>query len=182
MNKKERKAWKNLKEDDEYIEFLIENLNSEILKKRVAHELFTYASRANFYKILFVSGYSACLILPVITSVLQYNEARYSRIITVILMGCITAVTGLMNGLKFREKWKHYRKYCEKVKQEIFYCEEKIGKYKDELEPEKILAEEIEEMVTAEGNDWEKIKITLDKQLLQKKEEMINEDAGQSIK
>ncbi len=182
MNKKERKAWKNLKEDDEYIEFLIENLNSEILKKRVAHELFTYASRANFYKILFVSGYCACLILPVITSVLQYNEARYSRIITVILMGCITAVTGLMNGLKFREKWKHYRKYCEKVKQEIFYCEEKIGKYKDELEPEKILAEEIEEMVTAEGNDWEKIKITLDKQLLQKKEEMINEDAGQSIK
>lgn len=33
MNKKERKAWKKLKGDNEYIAFLVENLNSEILQK-----------------------------------------------------------------------------------------------------------------------------------------------------
>ena len=36
-------------------------------------------------------------------------------------------------------------------------------------------------MVTAEGNDWEKIKISLGKQF-QKNERMTSENAGRSVK
>lgn len=158
MEEKQINQFKKLKNDEEYIFELISEVQNEKLKKRIAHELYTYATRAKKYKGLFKVCVIVGLFFPVITSGFQMCYSKISGIVTVVLMGCVTAATGLTNGLKYREKWEHYRKYCEEMKREIVCCQNEIGKYENVNNPEKLLAEELEKMIKQETGEWEEIK------------------------
>ena len=152
------KQFKTLKDDEKYIFELINDVQNEKLKKRIAHELYTYATRAKKYKGLFKCCLIVGLFFPVLASALQMCHSAVSGIVAVLLMGCVTAATGLTNGLKYREKWEHYRKYCEEMKREIIYCQCEMGKYENVDNAEKLLAEELEKMIKKETNEWGKIK------------------------
>ena len=52
MKNDEIKKYKKLRKDEKYIFELINDVQNEKLKKRIAHELYTYATRANKYKVL----------------------------------------------------------------------------------------------------------------------------------
>lgn len=158
MKNDEIKQYKNLREDEKYIFELISDVQSEIVKKRIAHELYTYATRAKKYKILYKCCLLVGLFFPVFASMLQMCSSEIGGIIAVLLLGCVTATTGLTNGLRYREKWEHYRKYCEEMKSEIICCQNKIGKYENQNDSEKFLAEELEKMIKKETNEWEEIK------------------------
>lgn len=161
MKKDEIKQYKNLRKDEKYIFELINDVQNEKLKKRIAHELYTYATRAKKYKGLFKCCLLVGLFFPVFASMLQTCHSETAGTLAVLLMGCVTAATGLTNGLKYREKWEHYRKYCEEMKREIICCQNEIGKYENQNNSEKILAEELEKMIKKETNEWEKIKPVL---------------------
>ena len=152
MKNDEIKKYKKLRKDEKYIFELINDVQNEKLKKRIAHELYTYATRANKYKGLFKGCLLVGLFFPVFASALQMCHSDVSGIAAVLLMGCVTAATGLTNGLKYREKWEHFRKYCEEMKREIICCQNEIGKYENQKYPEKVLAEVLEEMIKKETN------------------------------
>ena len=137
---------------------MLNGIKSEELKNWIAHELYTYAERAHLYKKLYWGCFLFCLGLPIITAALQFGEGIIFRIMVVILLGSVTAVTGMTNGMKLREKWEHYRKYCEEMKSEVSCCRNRVGKYKSILNPEEVLAEEIKEMIKKEAGEWQKIK------------------------
>lgn len=161
MNKSEMKSLKKLRNDKEYIHELLNDIENERLRKRIAHQLYTYAAGARKYKKLFNICMLVGLFFPVITSALQLCTYEEVRIITVSLMGCVTATTGMMNGLKYREKWEHYRKYCEEMKAEISCCQNGVGKYREFEtinESERLLAQSLEEMIKQETNEWKEIK------------------------
>lgn len=160
MDKNEIKELMNLKDDNAYIHELLNDISNEKLKKRIAHQLYTYAFGAKKYKNLFIMCILVGLFFPVLTSALQLCTGKNVGIITVFLMGCVTATTGMTNGLKYREKWEHYRKYCEEMKAEISCCQNGIGKYEElsVCEAEKLLAQVMEEMIKRETNNWKEIK------------------------
>lgn len=158
MKEDKIKQLKTLRDDEKYIFELINDVQNEKLKKRIAHELYTYATRAKKYKYLFKGCMMIGLFFPVFASALQMCQSDAAGVAAVLLMGVVTAATGLTNGLKYREKWEHYRMYCEEMKREIIYCQCEIGKYENTDEPEKLLAQELEKMTGKETNEWEKIK------------------------
>lgn len=149
--------WKYRK-DKYYICELLENIESESLKKRIAHELCTYASWAQRYKIVY--GVSQCWILLaplfiVIFSGVMQDSGKLQEILTV----SITAVSGIAGVFAFQAKWQHYRTFCELAKQEVQKCVEGLEQYseKDTLEKEKLLGTNIEILVSQEGQKWKKI-------------------------
>lgn len=155
---KERDHLERLKEDQNYITELLNGVESEELKKWIAHELYTYAERAHLYKKLYWACFLLCLGLPIITAALQFGEGFVFRIMVVILLGSVTAITAMTSGMKLREKWEHYRKYCEEMKSEISCCQNRVGQYKNISNPEEVLAEKIKEMIKKEAGEWQKIK------------------------
>lgn len=158
MYGKEKNHLEQLKNDQNYITELLNGVESEELKKWIAHELYTYAERAQLYKKLYWVCFLLCLELPIITAALQFGEGFVFRIMVVILLGCVTVITGITSGMKLREKWEHYRKYCEEMKSEISCCQNRVGQYKNITNPEEVLAEKIKEMIKKETGEWQKIK------------------------
>lgn len=150
-----------IEEDDVYIRKLLESIEDGVLEDRVAHELYTYARRAKIYKRFYIVCFVISISMPTVAAALQFMDGTVWKVIVVMLMGSVTISTGFISGLKIREKWEHYRCYCETMKQEIFCCLMGIGEaYKDrgDEEREKLLAERLEEMIDKEAEAWRKIR------------------------
>lgn len=120
---------KDLRKDDTYIAEILKRIESETLRARVAHELYTYAGRAKFYKRLYWSCFCVGLFMPLLASALQFGEGVGARLVAVVLMGSVSVSTGFLSGMKIHEKWEHNRKYCERMKYEISCCQNGIEKY-----------------------------------------------------
>lgn len=63
----EKDQLEKLRHDKDYIYELINEIKSDKLKKWIAHELYTYAFRAKFYKRIFWICFWISLFFPVIT-------------------------------------------------------------------------------------------------------------------
>ena len=156
------KNMKYLRKDNRYIAYLLEGLQNDQLKKRIGHQLYTYANRAHTYKMFYIMAQWIILLFPVIAIGMEFGTSTWQRVITACLMGSITAVQGLIKGLGVREKWIHYRNYCEKMKKEVSLYQQRIDIYESEWQPDKKLAERIEEIIDTESEEWGKIKVKLE--------------------
>ena len=173
MSDVEKDNLKRLRDDEKYIKELLEGIKSDQRKKWIAHNLYTYAERAHWYKRLYWICYFYCVGMPVFTAALQLGQGRVIKIVIVFLMGSITAVAGMTNGMKLREKWEHYRKYCEATKREISCCLNRIGDYEGEENLEEKLGQRIARLFQEETNEWHKIKPNFPNSSLKQAEETL---------
>lgn len=146
------------KQDKQYICELLNNIQNETLKVRIAHELCTYASSALKYKILYKISQILIISLPLIVMFLSLGQQETNRY-QALLSGMVTVIAGIASVFSFYDKWKHYRSYCEIAKQEVHKCIMELGKYEhlDSQEREKILGAEFEKIVSFEGKQWKKL-------------------------
>ena len=144
--------------DKKYVEFQVSQIENEALRMRIIHELGTYMQGAHLYKWLFILSQVFISGLPVVIIYLQQvcGEIGWSSV----LASAISAVSTITNVLSFQTRWKHYRSYCEILKQEISYYLLHTGKYKGKSKEERddLLSEEIERYVEEEGEKWKHIK------------------------
>ena len=144
--------------DKKYVKFQLSQIQNEVLRLRIMHELGTYIHGAHLYKWLFILSQVFIVALPVVIIYLQQicDEIGWSSV----LVAGISAISTITNVLSFQTKWKHYRSYCEILKQEISYYLLHIGKYdgKSKEERDKLLSEKIEKYVEEEGEKWKHIK------------------------
>ena len=159
VNSNEAKIIDKIEEDDVYIRKLLGSIEDGVLEDRVAHELYTYARRAKFYKWFYTVCFGISISIPAVAAALQFMDGTVWKVIVVMLMGSVTISTGLIKGLKVREKWEHYRCHCETAKHEIFCCLMGLTPYdRDKAEREKLLAERLEEMIVNETGEWRVIR------------------------
>lgn len=151
------KKW-SYRRDKKYIEFQVSQIENEVLQMRIIHELGTYMHGAHLYKWLFILSQVFIVGLPVVIIYLQQvcGEVGWSSV----LAAAISAVSTITNVMSFQTKWKHYRSYCEILKQEISYYLSHIGKYEGKSKEERVrlLSERIEKYVEEEGEKWKHIK------------------------
>lgn len=151
-----------MKNDKSYIKELLRTISDENIRMLIAHELYTYASRAWWYKKFYMIGQILILVFPVIVIVLEFGNKAWCRVVTACLMGAVTAIQALIRSLKVREKWEHYRKYCELMKMEVNFCNQGIGDYANVRDKEKKLAESIASLLEIELADWSNIKMKIE--------------------
>ena len=144
--------------DKKYVEFQVSQIEDEALRLRIIHELGTYIWGAHLYKWLYFISQLLIVGLPIVIIYLQQicDEIGWSSVLAAV----ISASSTITNVLAFQIKWKHYRSYCEILKQEISYYLLHIGKYdgKTKEESDKLLSKKIEEYVEEEGEKWKHIK------------------------
>ena len=71
-----------------------------------------------------------------------------------ILGFAITLLTSISSFLKFHEKWQEYRTTAETLKHEKFLFEYSSGVYKDIENPEQLLVERVESLISSENSNW----------------------------
>lgn len=158
MSKIGKDELNKLKDDEKYISELLSAIKREELKMWIAHNLYTYSERAHWHKCMYWFCYLYCLWVPLLAAAFQVSENSVLKSILVILMGSVTIATGMTNGMKLREKWEHYRKYCEETKREISCCLNGLEIYKNNENPEILLGQRIDKLFQEEAQEWHKIK------------------------
>lgn len=155
-----------IRNDKEYIPQLLKNIQDKELEKYVAHELYTYALRAKFYK----KGYYICSIITLVAPsiVVVINSFAISELVQQIGVALFSAMATIASGLlgivKFKESWVRYRYNCEGLKHEISRYVNENGEYsgKSVDEKNKILFTKVNQMVVVEANDWKGLRTKTD--------------------
>jgi len=66
----------------------------------------------------------------------------------------IVVLEGLQSLNQFHQNWNAYRSTCEHLKHEKFLWLAKAGPYRDEAEPDKLMAERVEALISTEHAKW----------------------------
>lgn len=147
-----------IRNDKEYIPQLLKNIQDKELEKYIAHELYTYALRAKFYK----KGYYVCsivtLVAPAIVVVINSlaMDELTQQIGVALFSAMATIASGLLGIVKFKESWVRYRYNCEGLKHEISRYVNGIDEYNCRTleEKNKTLFAKVNQMMINETNDW----------------------------
>lgn len=149
-----------IRQDSFYIPKLLEKIEDEQLKDYIAHELYTYAVRARFYKY----GYYICsitaLVAPTIVVIInsRFSESDSGKLSVSIFSGIATIASGMLGIVKFKETWTRYRYNCEILKSEIAAYINNKGDYEDAWEKEELFYERINSIINGEISDWRKLR------------------------
>lgn len=159
-----------IKDDETYIPYILNNLNDNLLAAIIGHELYTYATRARFYKRAYYISAFITLIAPAVVIILNnvFDESDLQLKMWIsILSGLATIASGVAGIVKFKESWIRYRSNCEKVKHELAYYVGECGIYsgKDnkkkskerKKDKRKKLIENVYKHAKAEQGDWNKL-------------------------
>lgn len=155
-----RDTAKSLRKDPVYISELLEKIEDEMLRKYVAHELYTYAGRARFYKRCYYIFSILALCAPAIAAVVNstFNENSENKLLISVLSTVATIATGIAGIVKFRESWVRYRSNCEIMKRETTEYVMRTGDYKDKTNTEEeakvLFCSNLREQIEREEKDW----------------------------
>lgn len=154
----------HMSDDLVYISQLLDRIGDEGIRKYLAHELYTYAARAKFYKwchyIFAIISLSAPAMATVINSINDGNKS--SKIIVSILSLVATVSTGITGIVKFRESWIRYRSYCEILKREVTEYVNIVGNYANDSVDEKqrliSFYEKLQRRIESEEAEWKALR------------------------
>jgi len=154
------KGGRKIAHDTSYIPKLLERLEDSQLKQYIAHELYTYAARARFYKI----GYYICSIValtaPAIAMMLNsaFEETVIGKCGISVFSGMATIASGLLGIVKFKESWIRYRYNCEILKREIVSYVNDADEYKDSDNKKQVFYKRIDQIIYMEIGDWKQLR------------------------
>ncbi len=144
------------KDDSVYVPALLKDIEDNMLKKRTAHMLYTYVYGAQKYKRRYYLFTWLTVALPALVVFLNSFGSSQNMTVRAAVSLCSLAaavVSGIAGSVKAKESWVRYRKYCERVKRELFlYSMEKTEG--DVREKEIKLAKKLEEIYKQEGVNW----------------------------
>jgi hypothetical protein len=66
----------------------------------------------------------------------------------------IVVIEGVQQLMQYQQNWINYRATCERLKHEKFLYLSRAGPYADALEPDVLLAERVESLVSQEHAAW----------------------------
>ncbi len=121
--------------------------------ERLEDQLVWYDTKSmenqKWYKRLKVAEIIAAAIIPFVASFEGLS------IITGILGVLIVVFIGIQSLNQYHDNWISYRSTAEKLKHEKYLWLSKAGPYKDTKNPEVILAERVESLISREHAKWE---------------------------
>jgi hypothetical protein len=71
-----------------------------------------------------------------------------------VLGGTIVVVEGLQQLFKFHDSWLGYRSACEDLQRERYLFASRAGPYRGSPDPEPLLAERVESVMSREHDAW----------------------------
>lgn len=145
--------------DKKYIPELLKEIKNEQLSKRLAHELYTYANRAVFYKKIYYILTFATIICPaliLVTNVFSTNLISIPAVIVGALSSLSSIAAGILAAANIRDNWLTYRSNCELLKEEVFLYTTASIPYdnKDPLVNEKLFIEKVFTLYHNEYSMW----------------------------
>lgn len=149
-----------IRKDLFYIPKLLEKIENDKVGDYIAHELYTYAFRARFYKY----GYYICsitaLVAPTIVVVLNsgFSETDLTKLGVSIFSGIAAISSGMLGIVKFKESWTRYRYNCEMLKAEIAVYINNSGEYEKTDKKEELFFQNINVIINGEITDWKKLR------------------------
>lgn len=149
-----------IRKDLFYIPKLLEKVGDDKVKDYIAHELYTYAVRARFYKY----GYYICsitaLVAPTIVVILNsgFSETDLTKLGVSIFSGIAAISSGMLGIVKFKESWTRYRYNCEILKTEIAVYINDSGEYEKTDKKEELFFQNINAIINGEITDWKKLR------------------------
>lgn len=159
-HKKKMAGDKDIRHDSYYIPKLLEKIEDDKLKNYIAHELYTYAVRARFYKY----GYYICsvtaLVAPTIVVVLNTGviETTLTKFGVSVFSGISAIASGMLGIVKFKESWTRYRYNCEMLKTEVAAYINGQGVYVSADKREQTFYERVNAIINEEILDWRKLR------------------------
>lgn len=151
------------KSDKVYVPILLNTIDNQALKERIANEIYTYVYGAYKYKKIHYILLILSILFPAAVTAISgstlLNETLSSKMIPLLSMLAVI-VSSIFNSFKAKESWSRYREYAEKAKKEIFSFAMKIGDYENRCqeEREKILADNMETLFQEERTQWKELR------------------------
>ncbi len=114
------------------------------------------AYNQSWYKRLKIIELIAAALIPFLAgfSTKAPQEATYYAIAT----GCLGALIVLLESVQglyqFQSNWISYRSTCEGLRHEKYLWQAKAGPYAEAKEPDRLLAERIESLISTEHAKW----------------------------
>lgn len=158
--KKKISSGRELRKDMVYISGLLEQIEDKTLRSYVAHELYTYASRARFYKYCYYAFSIIALCAPAAATVVNsaLGDTNKNKVLASLLSTIATIATGIVGIVKFRESWIRYRSYCEILKREVTEFVMRAGGYAqedtDDDKIKKLFFNNLKKQIQQEEKDW----------------------------
>lgn len=148
MAKKEKKYYFGIEHDSMTVVEYMKQINDIAIY---------YFDKCEKYKRRF---YYACFTRIIATALIPVislaAEVNWSSVIVSILAGVIAITEGYVNVTRAYEKWTKYRETCNALWFEQRQYAFKIGKYSDDKTRTQIFAEQCENIMLAESNEWKK--------------------------
>jgi hypothetical protein len=108
----------------------------------------------SYFKILKVIELVAAALIPLSTGFSTIIPIPYPTIIAGGLGALIVVLESLQGLFQFQSNWITFRSTCEELKHEKFLWLAKAGHYADTKDPNRLLAERVESIVSTEHAKW----------------------------
>lgn len=106
------------------------------------------------FKRLKVIELVAAALIPLSAGISAVLPIPYPTIIAGVLGALIVVLESLQGLYQFQSNWMIYRSTCEELKHEKFLWLAKAGHYADAEDPNRLLAERVESIVSTEHAKW----------------------------
>jgi hypothetical protein len=106
------------------------------------------------FKVLKVIEIVAAVLIPLSAGVSAILPIPYPTIIAAVLGALIVVLESFQSLYQFQSNWISYRSTCEELKHEKFLWLAKAGHYANAKEPDRLLAERVESIVSTEHAKW----------------------------
>ena len=110
------------------------------------------ASNQRWFKRLKIIELIAAALIPILAGISA--SIPYYTIITGGLGAMIVVLESLQGLYQFQSNWISYRSTCEGLRHEKYLWLAKAGPYADKKDPDRLLAERIESLVSTEHAKW----------------------------
>jgi hypothetical protein len=127
--------------------------------KRLDDQIDWYDKKSAFnqscFKIIKITELIAAALIPLIAG---FSTLITSPTIITIITGSLGALIVVLESLQglyqFQNNWISYRSSCEALRHEKYLWLAKAGHYADAIEPDRLLAERIESLISTEHAKW----------------------------
>jgi hypothetical protein len=106
------------------------------------------------FKVLKVIEIVAAVLIPLSAGISAILPIPYPTIIAAVLGALIVVLESFQSLYQFQSNWISYRSTCEELKHEKFLWLAKAGHYANAKEPDRLLAERVESIVSTEHAKW----------------------------
>jgi hypothetical protein len=110
------------------------------------------AFNQSYFKRLKIIELIAAALIPLLAGL--SNLVPYPVLITGSLGALIVVLESLQGLYQFQNNWISYRSTCEELKHEKYLWLAKAGHYADAKDPDRLLAERVESIVSTEHAKW----------------------------